>query len=147
MPLFCAWLNLPTALGLFAIAQYGTPTLGKAAGDIAWPEPTFFFLTVAFNILVTVLIAHRLLQSRTTLQAALPHREMSLYAGITAIVIESAIPLSATGIGYAVLNVMAISGFVNPLVSQVFMNLFGLMYTSFNVRPHNYSFNIAFMGI
>lgn len=125
------------AFGALTVAQYARPN----DGIIAWPQPTFIWLTVIFNILVTVLITQRLLYSRKELREALPGRDMSPYNGVLAILIESAVPLSVTGIGYAILSAVSISGPGNPFVGVTFLNLFNLLYTSFNVsrsRPFRY---------
>ncbi|KAJ3512598.1 hypothetical protein NMY22_g15285 [Coprinellus aureogranulatus] len=125
-----ALLYLPTIVfGILTITQYTKPNQGR----LAWPQPTFISFTVAFNILVTVLIAHQLLRSRQELKAVLPGRDMRVYTGVTAIVIESALPLSLNGIGYAILAGLSIKGDGNAFVGLTFLNLFSLLYTSFNV--------------
>jgi hypothetical protein len=124
-----ALLYIPSvAFGLFTISVYAKPTNGV----ISWPQPTFVCLTVAFNILVTVLIAQKMVASRKRLAEALPGRDMSAYTGVTAVLIESAIPLSLTGLGYAILSAMSITGPGDPYVGVTFLNLFNLLYTSFN---------------
>lgn len=115
--------------GLLTVSVYAKPTNGV----ISWPQPTFVCLTVAFNILVTILIAQKMVASRKRLAEALPGRDMSAYTGVTAVLIESAIPLSVTGLGYAVLSAMSITGPGDPYVGVTFLNLFNLLYTSFNV--------------
>ncbi|KAJ3512595.1 hypothetical protein NMY22_g15284 [Coprinellus aureogranulatus] len=122
-------LFIPTIVfGILTVNEYTKPN----QAIIAWPQPTFISFTVAFNILVTVLIAHRLIRSRQELKGVLPGRDMRVYTGATAILIESALPLSLTGIGYAILAGLSIKGDGNPFVGMTFLNLFNLLYTSFN---------------
>ncbi|KAJ2936630.1 hypothetical protein H1R20_g455, partial [Candolleomyces eurysporus] len=55
-------------------------------------------LTVSTNILVTVLISFYLLRARSTLSMVFASKDLKLYTGVVAILIESALPLSVFGI-------------------------------------------------
>ncbi|KAJ2912979.1 hypothetical protein MD484_g7440, partial [Candolleomyces efflorescens] len=55
-------------------------------------------LTVSTNILVTALISFYLLRARSTLSMVFSSKDLQLYTGVVAILIESALPLSVFGI-------------------------------------------------
>jgi hypothetical protein len=58
------------------------------------------FLTVLTNIMVTSLISFHLLTARRRLSEVLG-KDLDLYTGVVAILIESALPLSVFGVVYA----------------------------------------------
>ena len=59
------------------------------------------FLTVSTNIMVTGLISFQLLQARRSLSIALPSADLKHYTSVVAIIIDSAAPLTVSGIIYA----------------------------------------------
>ncbi|TEB31830.1 hypothetical protein FA13DRAFT_1813653 [Coprinellus micaceus] len=76
----------------------------------AWTNLTFgslwTFSSVAMSILVTALIAFRLIQARirlSSLGVADTTKTSSMYTGVLAILIESALPFTIIGIGYAII--------------------------------------------
>ncbi|RXW23251.1 hypothetical protein EST38_g2605 [Candolleomyces aberdarensis] len=68
-------------------------------------------LTVSTNILATGLISFYLLRARYRLSYIFPSKELQLYTGVVAILIESALPLSVFGIIY---GAMALTGHSVP---------------------------------
>ena len=56
-------------------------------------------INLALNILVTLLIACRLLRAQRKISSVLPHSEQKSYLGIITILIESAAPITIFGIG------------------------------------------------
>jgi hypothetical protein len=59
------------------------------------------YLTVALNILITLLIAIRIIRAQKRLSKALPSSDKKVYLGIVAILVESAAPIAIFGIGTA----------------------------------------------
>lgn len=59
-------------------------------------------LSVSLNIIVTTLIIYKLLHGRKQLKKVLPRDALEMYTGISAILIESALPFSILGIVFAV---------------------------------------------
>ena len=59
-------------------------------------------LSVSLNIVVTCLISYQLLSARHQLKKTLPAESLQMYTGITAILVESALPFSVMGIIFAV---------------------------------------------
>jgi hypothetical protein len=62
------------------------------------------FLTVSTNIIVTSLITFRLLRARRALAMVLPSVDMRVYTGVIAILVESAAPLTVSGIVAAIMQ-------------------------------------------
>lgn len=84
-------------------ATYSSPLARFNAKTLsAW-----VILSVSFNCLATILILHRLYRTRKRVRAFIPARDLSLYLGVAAILIESALPLSVTGIIFAAINFIA----------------------------------------
>ncbi|EAU87090.2 hypothetical protein CC1G_05779 [Coprinopsis cinerea okayama7 len=77
---------------------------------------SFLFLTVSTNIIVTALIAFKLLRAHSRFSSALPGRDVTIYRKIAGIVIESAVPLTACGIGYAITDIFQLSS--NPYLDK-----------------------------
>ncbi|KAF9524522.1 hypothetical protein CPB83DRAFT_773622, partial [Crepidotus variabilis] len=79
------------------IATYNNPWVRFNARTLsAW-----IFLSVAVNCLVTGLILYRLLSVRREVHEVMPKRDLEMYYGVTATLVESALPLSLAGIIYA----------------------------------------------
>lgn len=60
-------------------------------------------LSAAYNLLVTSLICSKILRMRYQLRGVMEPEVKDMYTGVVAILIESALPLSAVGIVFAVL--------------------------------------------
>ncbi|KAJ2935475.1 hypothetical protein H1R20_g1623, partial [Candolleomyces eurysporus] len=103
------------------------------------------FLTVSTNIIVTTLITIRLSRARRTLSKLLPSRNMQLYTGVVAILIESALPLSIFGIVAAVLMQLAVVPRPNPSEAELACyGLFtGLFYAFCTLSPHMIIFRVT----
>ncbi|KAJ2923528.1 hypothetical protein H1R20_g13566, partial [Candolleomyces eurysporus] len=108
-------------------------------------ETAYIFLVVSTNVLVTFLIVFHLLRARRTLSKLLPSKDMRLYTGVVAILIESALPLSIFGIIAAALVVG--TSFNTQQFSEggtVCYNLFtGLFYTFCTLSPHMIIFRVT----
>lgn len=59
-------------------------------------------LSVALNIVVTALITYQLMRCRKQLKRILPEDALRMYTGVSAILIESALPFSILGILFAI---------------------------------------------
>ena len=58
-------------------------------------------LTVSTNVIVTSMISFHLIRARRGLSKVLPSRDLKLYTGVVALLLESALPLAIFGIMYA----------------------------------------------
>jgi hypothetical protein len=109
----------------------------------AWTNLTFgslwTFSSVAMSILVTALIAFRLIQARirlSSLGVADTTKTSSMYTGVLAILIESALPFTIIGIGYAI--IMAVTQpYQDDVLKKEFANyVFSALYFSFAVSSY-----------
>ena len=108
--------------------------ISRADANIAYGS-LFVFFSVALNVLVTGLIAFRLIQARRHLSAMLPSLEtLPAHTGVVAILIESAVPLSIFGLGYAIILAVTKSGDPDLLEKEVANYVFDALYFSFAVR-------------
>jgi len=64
---------------------------------VAWA-----ILSVSVNVVVTVLVVYQIVQVRKQLRGIIPADALSMYTGLSAIIVESALPFSIVGIVYAV---------------------------------------------
>ncbi|RXW13158.1 hypothetical protein EST38_g12693, partial [Candolleomyces aberdarensis] len=62
---------------------------------------TVTILTVSTNVMVTSMISFHLIRARRSLSKVLPSRDLKLYTGVVALLLESALPLSIFGVIYA----------------------------------------------
>jgi hypothetical protein len=101
-------------------------------------------LTVSTNLLITALISFYLLNERRKLSHLLPSRELQIYSGVVAILVESALPLTAFGIVYAAVVVVDPSQGpggdtkANERYAANFtlLDIFGYLFYAFTVSPH-----------
>lgn len=75
---------------------------GPTSFAISWMSVTVA-LSVSFNALVTLIISARLLQAQRSLRAATSAEYATIYTGIIAILMESALPYTLSGIVFSVL--------------------------------------------
>lgn len=94
-------------------------------------EAIWVFLNVATNTLVTGLISFRLITSRKELARVLPSKDLNLYTGIVAMLIESVLPLTIAGLVYA--SVLVSKPESPTVASEVTNNLFSFIYYSLMV--------------
>ena len=59
-------------------------------------------LSVSFNVVVTALIVYQLMSARRQLGGILPPDALRTYTGLSATMVESALPFSALGIVFAI---------------------------------------------
>jgi hypothetical protein len=100
--------------------------------------PTFetarTFLNVFTNIMVTGLISFYIFYARRFLAQVLPAKDMQVYTGVLAILVESALPLSVFGIIYAALGAAGVPKTNEAAASYlVFWYLFSALFFSFCV--------------
>ncbi|EAU87894.2 hypothetical protein CC1G_01541 [Coprinopsis cinerea okayama7 len=92
----------------------------------------FAFLAIALNIMVTGLISFRLIRARKHFAQVIPERNLNLYNGIVAILIESALPLALFGIGHAVALIITPGSTTESASNwQIALSTFSLLYYSF----------------
>ncbi|KAJ2921346.1 hypothetical protein H1R20_g15747, partial [Candolleomyces eurysporus] len=109
-------------------------------------ESAYAFLTVSTNLLITSLISFYLLNERRKFFAFLPPKELKMYTGVVAVLIESGLPLTIFGIVYAASLV------VDPAKGSpeganeryaanfVMFDIFGYLFYAFTVsRPEHMS--------
>ena len=92
-------------------------------------------LTVLTNVLVTALITFRLLRARHTLSKVFSKKHLQLYTGVVAILIESALPLTVSGViaGALLLATTTISKSPPSAGYQVCLDMFYGTFYSFCV--------------
>lgn len=66
-------------------------------------ETAATFLIVSTNLIVTGMISIYLISARRSLAKVLPSRDLQLYTGVVAVLVESALPLAVFGIIFAVI--------------------------------------------
>lgn len=105
-------------------------------------EAIWVFLNVATNTLVTGLISFRLITSRKELARVLPSKDLNLYTGIVAMLIESVLPLTIAGLVYA--SVLVSKPESPTVASEVTNNLFSFIYYSLmGLSPHIIIFRVT----
>ncbi|KAF4620402.1 hypothetical protein D9613_001180 [Agrocybe pediades] len=90
------------AMGVVTLVQSAIPGANFFQGapvnfGVPWAS-----LSVSLNIIVTGLISYQLLSARHQLKKTLPAESLQMYTGVTAILVESALPFSLMGIVFAV---------------------------------------------
>lgn len=94
------------------------------------------FLTVSMNIMVTLLISFRLIQMRRSLTWLMPSRSLyeCNYSGVLSILMDSALPLTVFGLGYAI-SLIVDAGVTNASTKrwQIVNIVFATLYYSFTV--------------
>ena len=90
--------TLFAALGILSFVPVAT---GANHNVNSKHEAAWIFMNVATNIMVTSLISFHLLITRSSLSQIIPSKQLTLYHGVVAILIESALPLSVFGVIYA----------------------------------------------
>ncbi|KAJ2918804.1 hypothetical protein MD484_g1639, partial [Candolleomyces efflorescens] len=103
------WVCIPPGLAYLAsmamslVTIYSVATSADAIKRInARALSAWIYLSVSLNVVVTILISFRLLRLRKQLSKYLPAKDLAVYLGIVAILVESAGPLALTGIGFAI---------------------------------------------
>lgn len=70
--------------------------------DIVYAVP-WISLTCSLNAIITILIVARILSARRRIRSAMPEDMATVYTGVIAILVESALPFTLLGIVFAVL--------------------------------------------
>ncbi|KAG2009462.1 hypothetical protein CC2G_012396 [Coprinopsis cinerea AmutBmut pab1-1] len=81
----------------------------KFSATGGYVHPTVVALTIILNILITSMIAYRLIRAQRTLSKVLPRRNMKVYSAAAGILIESAFPLTFSGFGSTITEMLALA--------------------------------------
>ncbi|KAF9557470.1 hypothetical protein CPC08DRAFT_710364 [Agrocybe pediades] len=92
-----------TVLAIMTIIEGARPNSFILSGHAANFGVPWISLTVAFNVIVTIMISWRLVSAHYEMNGTLPEEYVATYTGVTAIVVESALPLAISGIIFVVL--------------------------------------------
>ncbi|KAJ2923941.1 hypothetical protein H1R20_g13148, partial [Candolleomyces eurysporus] len=99
------WVSIPptlTCLTALALGIFdGYKKMPNVANDSARYTSAVTILTVSTNVMVTSMILFYLIRARRGLSKVLPSRDLKLYTGVVALLLESALPLAIFGIMYA----------------------------------------------
>ncbi|KAJ2928346.1 hypothetical protein H1R20_g8754, partial [Candolleomyces eurysporus] len=100
------WVTALPALTYLASTGIGILILVSQSSSAVYTtalvyESAYAFLTVSTNLLITSLISFYLLNERRKFFAFLPPKELKMYTGVVAVLIESGLPLTIFGIVYA----------------------------------------------
>ena len=113
--------------------------LPQSVADVRVNASAWTFLTIGMNIMVTFLISLRLLVTSRSISKMLgPSQRMAVgrtpYAGVVAILIEAALPLTVFGLGYAI-SLVVDAGITTESVSrfQIVNGVFAALYFTFVV--------------
>ncbi|KAF6756297.1 hypothetical protein DFP72DRAFT_1066659 [Ephemerocybe angulata] len=140
-------LPLLTYLASFA---FSVPFLHPMVERIGWANSNltfgslWTFSSVATNILATALISYRLIRSRRKLSPLVDSQDLSLYTGVLAILIESALPLSICGMAYAIILAITKPGdpdIVNKEAASYILS--GLYFTFSGLSPQMIIFRVT----
>lgn len=106
----------------------------QSVPDVRVNASAWTFLTIAMNVMVTALISLRLLVTSRSIGKLMPSRGTSYYAGVIAVLIEAALPLTFFGLGYAI-SLVVDAGITTASVSrwQIVNGLFAALYFTFVV--------------
>ncbi|KAE9394591.1 hypothetical protein BT96DRAFT_886487 [Gymnopus androsaceus JB14] len=92
-----------TALAIMSVVQSALPGSSFFEGnDIVYAVP-WISLTCSLNAIITILIVARILSARRRIRSAMPEDMATVYTGVIAILVESALPFTLLGIVFAVL--------------------------------------------
>ncbi|EAU80985.2 hypothetical protein CC1G_03161 [Coprinopsis cinerea okayama7 len=98
------------------------------------PTSAWTLVSVAMNIMVTVLIVVRLTRARRDIERAMPGNDTRVYSGIIAIVIESATPVTVFGILFSLMVLLMYRWetlYHQVTVAYAFETVFAMLYYSF----------------
>ncbi|EAU87195.1 hypothetical protein CC1G_10474 [Coprinopsis cinerea okayama7 len=116
-------------LGFYIASPLKTDAWNEQSRAIA---SAFTFLAVSVNTMVTILICTRLLRARRSIAHALPDQHLRVYTKIVIVLIESALPVTVFGIGYAISLVIPMGKTTQlATVWQVMSLIFALLYFGF----------------
>ncbi|KAF9479329.1 hypothetical protein BDN70DRAFT_906328 [Pholiota conissans] len=90
------------AMAMITLVQSAVPGSNFFRGKTVNFGVPWAALSVSLNIIVTAMIIVRLLQARQQLKRSLPPEALQMYTGVSAILIESALPFSILGIAFAI---------------------------------------------
>jgi len=90
------------AMAMVTLVQSALPGADFFRGETVNFGVPWAALSVSLNIIVTCLITFKLLSARRQLKQSLPEDSLRMYTGVSAILVESALPFSVLGIVFAV---------------------------------------------
>ena len=123
-----------SALGILSFVPVAT---GANHNVNSQHEAAWIFMNVATNIMITALISFHLLITRSSLSQIIPSKQLTLYHGVVAILIESALPLSVFGVIYASMLVGTVQEETKSLAMfDSARTVFSFLYYAFTVSLH-----------
>jgi len=90
-------------MAMMSLVQSALPNSSFFASQSVVYAVPWLALTCSLNALVTCLIAGRILYLSRTVRQVLPREVTTAYAGVVAVLVESALPFTILGIIFAVL--------------------------------------------
>ncbi|KAG2002272.1 hypothetical protein CC2G_004473 [Coprinopsis cinerea AmutBmut pab1-1] len=75
----------------------------------------YIFLSVTLNVIATSLISYKILVAKRSFSKALPSRNMRVYSAVARLVIESALPLTLSGLLCAIFTAINWAHYQSPL--------------------------------
>ncbi|RXW13101.1 hypothetical protein EST38_g12750 [Candolleomyces aberdarensis] len=96
------WLSVPPALTCITALALDIFNEFRKMPDVTNDTTRYMaavtILTVSTNVMVTSMISFHLIRARRGLSKVLPSRDLKLYTGVVALLLESALPLAIFGI-------------------------------------------------
>lgn len=116
--------------GLFVAPAFELPRWSE--GDLTFGA-LWAFTSVATNISLTCLIAWRLVGARRSISLICSPSDAYLktYTGVLSILVESAVPLSVCGVGYAIIMAVAKPGLPGNVEKEAASVVFAGLYVAF----------------
>ncbi|RXW11708.1 hypothetical protein EST38_g14147 [Candolleomyces aberdarensis] len=141
------WASLLPSLTYLASVAMGIVCLFPSKNRTAngHREAAWIFLTVSTNIMVTALISFRLLSAHRSFSKSIPNRNLKLYTGAVAILIESALPLSVLGLVYSAIVIAKPQRSTSAYNSYriALLTFSSLFYAASSLAPHAIIFRIT----
>ncbi|TFK18471.1 hypothetical protein FA15DRAFT_627866 [Coprinopsis marcescibilis] len=145
---YVIWSDRKLVLILPTLAYLGGLGMGIRSLMPHDPLPTrasrsaWIFLVVSLNIMVTFLISFRLIRARRHLSTILPERNLNIYGGAVAILIESAFPLSIFGVAFAINMIYTV--YRTTLGAEMTQLMLGMLFYSFTaISPQMIIFRVT----
>lgn len=99
---FCILDPIHAALGIVTAIEGALPNNFVLRGTAVNFGVPWISISISFNVLVTAIIASRLMYAHHKMRFIVSPAENQTYTGATAILVESALPLAVIGIVFAV---------------------------------------------
>lgn len=122
--------NTQTCLGLGLYIANPSPNWDLHSREIS---SAFTFIALGVNVMVTALISFRLLRARKAMAGVLPRQHLRVYERVVTILIESALPPTVFGIGYAVSLLLPLRSTQEYVTQAITSTFFSMTYFAFAV--------------